>query len=249
MLGAQLMPGLLEWAVETYSAQRIAVIHWNDAAGRAIKESVDAYCATAGCEVVVSEPHEVDERNYSPMLARISASNADMLVIGSWGNDVGYILDQARRQGLQIPAIGNEWTPDAQEIGGAAMEEYVAILDNFDADNPANDASARFISAHRTTYGEDPEFYGANYYELVKMVIPELVRLAVAQGLDPSERGVLMDVMAAAVAAGTPFESLYGGSMTFNDNGTIQKPAGAYRVSGGTLGRFGLLQAGSIVEG
>lgn len=238
MLGAQLMPGLIEWAATEYDADSFAVIHWNDAAGRAINESVEGTCAEIGCEVVASEPHEIDERNFSPMLARIAASEADVLVIGSYGNDVGHILDQAQRQGLNLPAIGNEWTPDAQEVAGEAMEGYVAVLDTFDPDQPANESAEEFVSAHESENDEPPEFYGANYYELVRMVIPELIRLAVAEGQDPSQPDVLVETMNRAVAEGHEFPSIYGDSMVFNDDGTVQKPAGVYRVEDGSLVRF-----------
>jgi branched-chain amino acid transport system substrate-binding protein len=248
MLGAQLMPGLVEWAAEEHDAQRFAVIHWNDAAGRAIQEAVEETCGEVGCEVVASEPHEVDERNYSPMLARVAAADADVLVLGSWGNDVGHILDQARSQGLDLPVIGNEWTPDAQEVGAEAMEGYVAVLDTFDAENPVNEDAEHFVNAYREEYGEAPEFYGANYYELVRFVVPELIRIAVENGEDPTQPGVLLSTMEQAVADGHEFPSIYGDTMVFSEDGTVEKPAGVYRVEDGSLTRLGALEGEDVVE-
>jgi len=41
-------------------------------------------------------------------LARIKAASPDVLVLGSFGNDVGYIVKQAREIGIDAPIIGNE---------------------------------------------------------------------------------------------------------------------------------------------
>lgn len=248
MLGGQLMPALIEWSLDEFGGTRYAVIHWNDAAGRAIRDAVETTCQQAGCEVVAAEPHEIDESNYSPMLARIAAADPDVLVLGSYGNDVGQIIDQARRQGLDIPIIGNEWTPDAQEIAGEAMEDYVAVVDNFDAENPANPEADAFVAAYSQEFGEQPEFYGANYYELVRYVVTDLVELASAEGQDPTQPGVLKDTLEQAVAAGHEFGTLYGETMTFVQDGTIQKPAGVYRVDEGSLVRFGVVEEGEVVE-
>ncbi len=247
MLGAQLMPPLVEWALDEYDAQTFAVIHWNDDAGRALNDTVVRECEELGCEVVESEPHEIDERNFSPMLARIAAAEPDVLVVGSWGNDVGHILDQARRQGIEVPAIGNEWTPDAQEIGGEAMEDYVAVLDTFDADNPVHAEAEQFIEGYTESFGETPEFYGANYYELIRFVVAELVEMVVDDGGDPTEPGALVDAMEEAVAADHEFGSIYGDQMTFQGDGTILKPAGVYRVEDGSLNRFAALEEDQVV--
>ncbi len=247
MLGAQLMPPLVEWTMDEYDAETFAVIHWNDAAGRALNDTVANECESLGCEVVASEPHEIDERNFSPMLARVASADPDVLVVGSWGNDVGHIIDQARRQGIDVPIIGNEWTPDAQEIGGSAMDGYVAILDTFDADEPVNDMAENFVSTHTEEYGEAPEFYGANYYELVRVVVAELVEMVVADGGDPTAPGALIEAMEEAVAADHEFASVYGEQMTFQQDGTILKPAGVFRVEDGSLNRFAALEDQDIV--
>lgn len=248
VLGSQLMPGLIRWAVESHGAERIATLYWNDAAGRAIHETAVDLCEDLGCSVVAAEPHDVGATSFGAQLARIRAADPDLLVLGSYGNDVGYIVSQARRQGISVPILGNEWTPDAQSVGGEAFEGYVAVLDQFDATETTDPEGRAFVEAYRDAYGETPEFYGANYYELVKLVLTDLVRMAVEEGRDPSAPGVLRETMEAAVADGHGFETLYGEQMILNPDGTVTKPAGVFRVVDGELVRFGLLQSGRVVE-
>ncbi len=247
MLGAQLLPAMVAWSAKRYDAQRVATIFWNDAAGRSDNKAVKQGCARAGCTVVAEEPHAIGATDYSAQLARIRAANPDMLVIGSYGNDVGYIIQQARRIGLDIPIIGNEWTPDAATIAGPAMEGYTAIIDRFDPSTSDPEGTA-FARAYEQRYGTPPEFYAANYYDLVRFVIPDLIRMATEAGKDPTEPGVLAAQMATAVKNGHEFETVYGESMTFNQDGTVVKPAAVFEADGqGDITPIASFEDGRIV--
>lgn len=243
MLGSQIMPAVVRWAVEEHGVKRVATIFWNDAAGQGINEGTKETCAEVGCEVVVEEPHDIGQTSFSAQLARIKSANPDLVVIGSWGNDVGYIVNQARAQGIDVLIVGNEWTPDAQEIGGQAMEGYTVGIDRFDPEADF-DLTKEFVEAYRDAYNEDPEFYAANYYEIVRMIVPELIKRAVAKGQDPSQPGALLEAMKEAVDEQHEFDSVYGGKMRLLADGTISKPAGLYEVENGEL-----VLRGMIVEG
>lgn len=247
MLGAQLLPALVRHEAQRLGAKRVATIFWNDAAGRSDNEAVKQGCRQAGCRVVAEEPHEIGATDYSAQLARIRSANPDMLVIGSYGNDVGYIIQQARRIGVDVPIIGNEWTPDAAKIAGRAMEGYTAIIDRFDP-STSDPEGSKFTQAYRQKYGKDPEFYAANYYDLTRFVLPELIRMATRAGKDPTEPGVLADQMTQAVADGHEFTTVYGESMTFNKDGTVVKPAAVFRADGqGQIEPIASFQDGRIV--
>jgi branched-chain amino acid transport system substrate-binding protein len=231
MLGKQLLPSLIGWAAEQQDVQRVATIFWNDAAGRSDNEAVKQGCQAAGCQVVAEEPHEIGATDYSAQLARIRSADPDVLVIGSYGNDVGYIIQQARRVGLTVPILGNEWTPDAANIAGAAMDGYVAIIDRFDPATVDPEGQA-FAQEYQQRFGKAPEFYAANYYDLLRFVIPDLIAMAGEAGRDPTERGVLAEEMTTAVGQGHEFGTVYGESMTFNPDGTVEKPAAVFRADG-----------------
>lgn len=247
MLGAQLLPAMVSWSAERHNAQRVATIFWNDAAGRSDNEAVKQGCQQAGCQVVAEEPHAIGTTDYSAQLARIRSANPDMLVIGSYGNDVGYIIQQARRVGLTVPIIGNEWTPDAAKIAGQAMEGYTAIIDRFDPATSDPEGKA-FAQEYERRYGEEPEFYAANYYDLTRFVLPALIKMAGDAGEDPTEPGVLAAEMATAVEQGHEFDTVYGESMTFNQDGTVVKPAAVFEADGqGQITPIATFEDGRIV--
>lgn len=237
LAGPQLFPPLVNWAVPEHDAQRVAVVYWNDASGQSVNTAVKEECEELGCEVVVEEPVEIGTSEFGTQLARIRASEVDLIVAGVWGEDVGHFVSQVRRQGVDAPIIGNEWTSDAQQIGGEAMEGYVAIIDTFNPETADNEHADEFMEAW--PHEDPPDLYAANYYDMTRLVIPELIRLAVADGQDPSEPGVLRETMETAVADGHEFPTVYGESMSFEDNNTVVKTAYAFRVEDGELSAFG----------
>ncbi|OGL13487.1 MAG: hypothetical protein A3I14_05310 [Candidatus Rokubacteria bacterium RIFCSPLOWO2_02_FULL_73_56] len=245
MLSSQTAPFIVQWATGKLKAKRVAMLYWNDAAGQSVAGAIKETCAKAGCQVVAQEPHDIGAKSYTAQLARIKAARPDVLALGTWGDDVGYVLNQARAYGLTVPILGIEWTPNAQKIGGKAMESYVIAVDRFDPEG--GDAKTKaFVEAYRAAYKGAPEFYAANYYEHVQYVLQPLIKRVVARKGDPSKPGEILAEMASALKAGATFQSVYGGDMQLHGDGTVIKPLGVFEVKDGNLGLVGRIVDGKI---
>ena len=245
MLSSQTAPFIVQWATGKLKAKRVAMLYWNDAAGQSVAGAIKETCAKAGCQVVAQEPHDIGAKSYTAQLARIKAARPDVLMLGTWGDDVGYVLNQARAYGLTVPILGIEWTPNAQKIGGKAMESYVIAVDRFDPEG--GDAKTKaFVEAYRAAYKGAPEFYAANYYEHVQYVLQPLIKRVVARKGDPSKPGEILAEMASALKAGATFQSVYGGDMQLHGDGTVIKPLGIFEVKDGNLGLVGRIVGGKI---
>ena len=245
MLSSQTAPFIVQWATGKLKAKRVAMLYWNDAAGQSVAGAIKTTCAKAGCQVVAQEPHDIGAKSYTAQLARIKAARPDVLALGTWGDDVGYVLNQARAYGLTVPILGIEWTPNAQKIGGKAMESYVIAVDRFDPEG--GDAKTKaFVEAYRAAYKGAPEFYAANYYEHVQYVLQPLIKRVVARKGDPSKPGEILAEMASALKAGATFRSVYGGDMQLHGDGTVIKPLGVFEVKDGNLGLVGRIVDGKI---
>ncbi len=245
MLSSQTAPFIIEWAVKKLGAKRVATLFWNDTAGQGVNAAMKAACARLGCQVVAEEPHDIGAKNYSAQLARIKARRPDVLAMGNFGDDVGYAVNQARALGITGPIVGVEWTPNAQKIGGDAMQDYTIAVDRFEP--AASDANTRrFVDAYKAKYGEVPEFYAANYYEHVQYVLRPLIQRIVKRGGNPAEPGALAAEMARAVQEGFAFQSVYGGPMQLSADGTVAKPMGVYTVKGTELTLLGRIVGGKI---
>lgn len=245
MLSSQTAPFIVQWATGKLKARRVALLYWNDAAGQSVASAIKDTCAKAGCQVVVQEPHDIGAKSYTAQLARIRAARPDVLMLGTWGDDVGYVLNQARAYGLTVPILGIEWTPNAQKIGGKAMEGYVIAVDRFDPEG--GDAKTKaFVEAYRAAYKGAPEFYAANYYEHVAYVLQPLIKRVVDRKGDPSKPGEILAEMGRALKEGVAFQSVYGGDMRLHADGTVLKPLGVFEVKDGHLVLIGRIVGGRI---
>lgn len=245
MLSSQTAPFVVQWASSRLKAKRVATLFWNDTAGQGINAAIKETCAKVGCQVVAEEPHDIGAKNYSAQLARIKAARPDVLILGSFGDDVGYSLSQARAYGVSGPILGVEWTPNAQKIGGKAMEGYTIAVDRFD---PASgDAKTKaFAESYKAAYGDAPEFYAANYYEHVEFILRPLMKRILDRNADPAKPGEILAEMERALSAKFKFGSVYGGDMQLHPDGTVSKPLGVYEVKGESLTLLGRIVEGKI---
>jgi branched-chain amino acid transport system substrate-binding protein len=177
--------------------------------------------------VVATEFMEVGAPNIDTQIAKIRASNPDWVGLWLFSPDPGLAMKKIREFGMDVPVIGIEYTEDAQKIGGQHMEGYEYTSDYF---TPSEEYpwSQEFAKNYKERYGADPEFYAANYYEAI-YVIAEAIRRARADG------GEYWDgaKMAEKIRENPVFESVYGGEMTFQENGVAQKRVALFRVEGG----------------
>lgn len=230
-------PGALKWlATNNPNVKRLATIGTLENGVEALDELVPQYWPkfSNGGEVATKEIHDVGVTDFSQVIARVKASSPDAIFTVSFGNDLGYMVKQFREANVTMPIVGIEFTQDAQTIAGSLYDTFVFATDYYDPENP-NPWNVAFAAAHKTEYGEAPEYYGANYYEQV-FLIWDLVRRTLAAGGDPTSGEALQ----AALIAKPVFNSVYGGDaktvgqMSFDPAAhTINKPMGVFKVAGG----------------
>lgn len=226
--------GGLAWLAENFpDAKRLAVLGteengvetWRDKVPRIWPELQD------GGEIVAREIHDVGLTDFSSVIARVKAANADAIFTVSFGDDLGHMVKQFREANVDVPIMGIEFTAQACEIAGEHYDTYHFATDHYDpsTQNPWNQI---FVEAHKAEFDEEPEYYGANYYEMT-FVIWELIRRVIAAGGDPTSGADLQ----AALIDNPTFPSVYGGGegevgeMTFSlEDRTIDKPMGVFEV-------------------
>ena len=225
--------GLAYLAREFPKVKKLAIVGTEENGVEAFKEKVPRIWPqlVKGGELVAREIHDVGLTDFGSVVARIKSSQADAVFTVSFGNDLGYLVKQLREANVDVPIMGIEFTEQACKIAGSAYDTYLFATDHYD---PANKSpwNVQYVKAHRAKYGNEPEYYGTNYYEQM-FVMWDLVRRVIASGGDPESGADLQK----ALMEDPEFKSLYGGgpntvgTMSFNPKDhTIDKAMGVFSV-------------------
>ena len=99
-----------------------------------------------------------------------------------YGQDPGSFTNQAQTAGLKATLFGFEFTPDGVNASKGTYDSdgWTFAYDYFDANNPISPLAKFFVDEFKKEYGEDPDFYAANFYENT-FVMWEVIRRVLAR--------------------------------------------------------------------
>jgi len=227
--------GALAWIKKKFpTAKKLAIIGTQEnGVGAQTTVAPEAWKKLGGT-VVASESHDVGATDFTSLASKIKASGADAIITYSFGNDVGYQVKALRQANITAPIMGIEFTANAQEIAGDSFDTFNFATDFYNVANP-NPWNKCFVKEYRAKYGEDPEYYGSNYYEQV-FIYWELVKRVIAKGGNPNDSAQLQ----AELKKNPTFNSVYGGDAKKIGQATfvvkdhsISKPMGVFSVKNG----------------
>ncbi len=212
-------------------AEKMAQLAWRSDAGESVIAAVEPYWTDdLGGEIVATEFMAVGAPNIDTQMAKIRNSGADVLGLWLFSPDPGLAIKRAREFGMDVPIVGIEYNDEIAKLAGEHAPGFEYTSDYF---TPQSEGwSKEFADAYEARYGEPPEFYAANYYEGT-YVIAELMKRAKAAGV-PIEG----DRLAGLLREDPVFPSVYGGEMTFQDNGVAKKRVALFEVDEEGVGRF-----------
>ena len=185
--GLDVLPGLFHYIQDAYpDAKTIGVTGWDLGA-----ENNDNYKKTFGDELAKTKlklnglwelvaPNSTD---FAATLTKIQANEPDILIVGSFGQDPGFFLDQSQTANLTAKMIGYEFTPDGLNASKGAFDSvgWTFSSDYFNVEAAKSKLATLFISEFKSAYGDPPDFYAANYYEDT-LGMWDLIRRTLAKG-------------------------------------------------------------------
>lgn len=226
MLGDEILPFTLKYLWDK-GYKTMATIYANQTAPISLNDAGKKYWESLGGTVVSEQMHETGATDFTSEASVIKAKNPDIILCPSTGLDVGYVIKAVRKMGIKAPVCGTEHSGDMEKVTGEASEGYLFASEFFDvnSDDPWTKA---FVTAFKTKFNEDPDFYAANYYELT-YILKDLVSRVAAKGGDPYDGAQLENV----IWDDPKFKSIYGGYIKFNKNGTCEKPVVLFEIKDG----------------
>jgi branched-chain amino acid transport system substrate-binding protein len=238
------MPGLFEYLKQSSpDAKTVGIVGWDigEPANGIIKEDILAKIKAAGLEHNgLYELVPVGGQDFSQVLPKVKANEPDILLVSIYGQDPGSFADQASTAGLSAIRIGFEFTPDGVNAskGKYDSDGYTFAYDYFDAKNPVSPLAKVFVTEFNAEYGEDPDFYAANFYENA-FVMWEVMRRVIAKGGDITDG----DALDKALRENLTVVSVYGGdastvgtyTLDETSHSVTKRDMGVFEFKGGTV--------------
>jgi branched-chain amino acid transport system substrate-binding protein len=239
------MPGLFKWFQETYPDKKtVGMIGWDigEPNNSIVKEDILKKIADSGLEFNdLYELVPVGGQDFSQVLPKIKDNEPDLLLVSNYGQDPGSFANQASTAGLTAIRIGFEFTPDGVNASKGTYDSdgYTFAYDYFGPSAATSDFGKYFVSSFNAEYGEDPDFYAANFYENA-FDMWELMRRIWAKDPDAEITGEALD---AALRENLTVVSVYGGdgptAGTFTLDETTQsvkkREMGVFEYKDGTV--------------
>jgi branched-chain amino acid transport system substrate-binding protein len=205
-------PGVFEYVKQTQpNAKTMGVVIWDlgEPGNSLTKTQTLKQIPQGGFEFNgLYELVPIGNLDYSALFPKIKANQPDVLLLAIWGQDPGAFVNQSITAGLRAMVVGSEFTPDGVNASKGAYDSrgWTFAYDYFDSTNPTNPLGALFVEEFKKKYGEEPDFYAANYYENGLRVWLMISRV-LANGGDIND-GAQLD---AALQSDLSLPSVYGG--------------------------------------
>lgn len=204
----------------------LCLVYRQDPSGIDTAAALRKFWEGKGGTIACEEKYDINATNFGSQIAVVRSAKPDAMMVFSYGAQTGYIVKQARDYGFAGPIYGIEFLQENASVAGKAIEGYKFAIDEFDV-NSKDPASAKFVAAYRARFKEDPDFYAANYYEAT-YILRDLIA-----ALDKEGKPITGSNLDAKLREIRSFPSVYGGKITFRDNGTAQKPIEVFEIING----------------
>ena len=207
-------------------ARALCLVYRQDPSGIDTAAVVHKFWEGKGGTIACEEKYDLATTNFGSQIAKVRSVKPDALMVFSYGQQNGTLVKQARDYGFAGPIYGLDFLQENATVAGKAIEGYKFAVDEFDV-NSKDPAAAKFVAAYRGRFKEDPDFYAANYYEAT-YILRDLIA-----ALDKAGLPITGSNLDAKIREIRSFPSVYGGKITFRDNGTAQKPIAVFEIRNG----------------
>ena len=130
-----------------------------------------------GGEVIASEAYLQKDTDFKATLTKIKSTNADILYVPGYYEEVGKIVKQARELGITVPIVGADgWdSPKLIEIASPAALNNTYFTNHYSVEDTSPKAKA-FVDAYAKEYGQKPEALAVLGYDAVYVLADAVKR-------------------------------------------------------------------------
>ncbi|WP_336269955.1 ABC transporter substrate-binding protein [Vreelandella arctica] len=220
---------LAKYAVNDLGHERFTLVYVDDPLGESIRDELEEMLPSLGAELVESHSIAASAQQFSGLAARVRSDNPDVVYVASYGSQQLQIVKQLRDNGVkaQIASYSAFSVPELQDQEEAQGALFTTQSFEWASDDPI---TKRFVDDYKAEHGKNPTSYIANYYNAVR------VFGLLAQALEEQDKELTGANLLAERKATNTFE-LVGGTVSFQENGTLLAPIQVLEVDGSGSGK------------
>lgn len=219
---------IAELLSDTLGYQKVALLYdISSDYGKGIHDQFVKDAKEKGLQIVADQSFNSGDKDFNTQLTTIKSSNADVIFIPGYYQDVAFILTQANQLGVKIPFVGSDgWDGVTNQLGNNAKvaDGSIFLSPFFSADTTEN--VKNFVDAYQENFNSVPDQFAADAYDGV-YAIAKAYQLA--QSMD-SEK--LIEAMKNVEVDGIT------GKFSFDEDGNPNKEAKYIQIENGKYTLF-----------
>lgn len=214
------------YIVKTAKAKRICIVHDKTTYGQGLADETQKALNKLGVRVVLFEGISIGDKDFSALVSKIKATNADFIYFGGLHAEAALIVRQARDQGVPATFMSGDGIVDKAfaDIAGLASD---GVLMTFQADPRKLSSAKELVEEFRTSEQYDPEGYTLLSYAAIQ-IVAEAIKAT--KSIEPSKLASYMKSQ--------PFSTVIG-AIKFDKKGDLaQSPYVVYLWQSGKYGEI-----------
>lgn len=165
------MEALTTFLAKDASIKKVYIIGQNYAHGHQVTRAAKDYLKRKrpDVQVVGDDLHPIGSvKDFSPYVAKIAASGADVVITGNWGSDLALLVKAARDASLKAKFYTYYgYTTGVPTVMGAAAADYVRYVGTWNVNNETY-AGKELVEGFKKKYNDD--YYAATTYSALQLL-------------------------------------------------------------------------------
>ncbi|MGO9983299.1 MAG: branched-chain amino acid ABC transporter substrate-binding protein [Rhodomicrobium sp.] len=176
------------YLAKNFKDKNIAIVHDKTAYGKGLAEETKKAMNAAGKMEVFDDTITAGEKDYSAVVTKLKDAKIDLVFLGGYHTEAGYIIRQMRAQGMKTILMGGDALV-SKELGQIAGPDVEGTLLTFSPDPRKNPAAAGIVAQYKAK-NVDPEGYVLYAYAAVQTWKGAVEK---AQSFDPMKVKAALD--------------------------------------------------------
>ncbi len=165
------MEALTTYLAKDKSVKKVYIIGQNYAHGHQVTRAAKEYLKRKrpDIEIVGDDLHPIGSvKDFSPYVAKIAASGADVVITGNWGSDLALLVKAARDGSLKAKFYTYYgYTTGVPTVMGSAAANYVRYVGTWNVNNETY-AGKDLVESFKKKFGDD--YYGMTTYSSIQLL-------------------------------------------------------------------------------